>query len=155
MHAFFSFFFAPVFRSAWKTKAGERCRNKCKVGEKEGSNRATNKKGKEEEKVKDENVSYPLLETVTLICSVSSHTSAFARRSSLSLSPQLSVPFVVSTSRHFSLFSSFIPCSLSPAQKLLMLSLVRSLSSLLWIHMHASRYFCNSKGIIESRNTRR
>lgn len=45
------------------------------------------KKGKEEEKVKVENVSYPLLETVTLICSVSSHTSAFARRSSLSLPP--------------------------------------------------------------------
>lgn len=89
MHAFFSFsFFLLLFLGLrGKTKAGERCRNKCKVGEKEGRNRATNKKGKEEEKVKVENVSYPLLETVTLICSVSSHTSAFARRSSLSLPP--------------------------------------------------------------------
>ncbi len=100
--------------------------------------RVRNKKRERRRKVKDENVSYLLLEAVTLIYLVSSHTSAFARHFlsylfsnpppllslclSLTLSNSLALffrsPFVtlVSTSRYFLHFLSFIPCSLSPAK---------------------------------------
>lgn len=103
---------------------------------------------KKRRKVKDENVSYLVLEAATLIYSVSSHTSAFTRHFlspffsyPLSLSPILfnspplflCFPFVtlVSISRYFSLFLSFIPCSLSPAKNFSCSLLVCSLSSLL------------------------
>lgn len=63
MHAFFSFsFFLLLFLGLrGKTKAGERCRNKCKVGEKEGRNRATNKKRERRRKGKSWECVIPLI----------------------------------------------------------------------------------------------
>lgn len=95
--------------------------------------RIKKKKKKKRRKVKYENVSYLVLEAVSLIYSVSSHTSAFACHflsrffsyplslylpHPLQFSPSLPPLYLCHTCNYLPLFLtlSFIPCSLSPAK---------------------------------------